>query len=87
MAKLYWTDEVEEIIDNKITHDLRKLLDSNACEEVVSRFVRELRIFKKYAEELIEDMREEERKEDEERAAREAKRLAEKEEQDGESST
>ena len=59
MPKLYWTKDVKKIIDKKIEEDSAILVnDHNMSEENLFKFVRDLRIFKKYADELIEKMEE-----------------------------
>ena len=66
MAKLYWTKDIKKLIDKKIEHDSAILVnDKEMSEEEIFRFVRDIRIFKNYAYELIEEMEEADRKDDE----------------------
>ena len=84
MAKLYWTKDIKKLIDKKIEHDSAILVnDKEMSEEEIFRFVRDIRIFKNYAYELIEEMEEADRKDDEYMASIQASinaRIKEKEE-------
>ena len=78
MAKLYWTKDLKEVIDEFINENsISMVKDDAVSEEKVARYARELRIFRKYADVLIEKMEEMDRKDDEEMAAWRAKREAE----------
>ena len=66
MAKLYWTKDIKKLIDKKIEHDSAILVnDKEMSEEEIFRFIRDIRIFKNYAYELIAEMEEADRKDDE----------------------
>ena len=60
MGKLYRTNEIEELINEKIKNDSAKLIyeigDGELDDEQFIRFVKELNIFRKYADELLEEM-------------------------------
>lgn len=78
MAKLYWTKDLKEVINEFINESSMALVnDKNIIEEKAARYIQELRIFRKYADELIEKMEEMDQKDDEEMAAWRAKREAE----------
>ena len=69
MAKLYWTKDIKKLIEKKIERDSAVLVnEKDMSEERLFRFIRDLRIFKNYAYELIEEMEEADRKDDEEMA-------------------
>ena len=77
MAKLYWTEEVRKKIDEKIAHDSALIVnDKDLTEEQALHFMAELRIFRKYADELIEEMEEDDRNYDAEMANWRAKQEA-----------
>ena len=86
MAKIYWTKDIKKLIDKKVEHDSAIIVnDHDLSEEALFRFVRDLRIFKKYADELIEEMEQLDREDDEYIArikAEAAKRDAEKASED-----
>ena len=57
MAKLYYTKDIAKAINEKIMRDSANLVqDKDLTEDSLLRYVRELRIFRKYAEELIEEL-------------------------------
>ena len=65
MAKLYYTKDILKAIDDKIRRDSADLVqDTDLTEDSLLRFVRELRIFRKYALELIEELEEIDREDD-----------------------
>lgn len=79
MAKLYWTKDIKKLIEDKIDRDSGAIIrDKDLSSERVTRFVNEIRVFQKYAYELIEEMEEADRKDDEREAAWKAKQEAEK---------
>ena len=85
MAKPYWTEEVRKKIDEKIAHDSALIVnDKDLTEEQALHFMAELRVFRKYADELIEEMEEDDRNYDAEMANWRAKQEALKAEQTGE---
>lgn len=84
MALLYWTSDIKKLIDDKLKADSAAIvLDNDISDEKRNRFVQELRIFRKYAEELIEDMEELDAEDDRAKAERDARRRAEKEDGTG----
>ena len=77
MAKLYFTKDIKELIDKKIESDSAQMIvDPDMSEEDMLRFSRELRVFKKYAYELIEEMTENDQKYDAEIARWKAEKEA-----------
>lgn len=57
MAKLYYTKDIAKAINEKIMRDSANLVqDKDLTEDSLLHYVRELRIFRKYAEELIEEL-------------------------------
>ena len=77
MAKLYWTKDIKDIFEKKIEEAGACLInDRSISEESLLRHIREIRIFQKYASEIIEDMEEADRLEEEERERYKAARLA-----------
>lgn len=57
MAKLYYTKDIAKAINEKIMRDSANLVqDNDLTEDSLLRYVCELRIFRKYAEELIEEL-------------------------------
>ena len=75
MAKLYWTKDVRRLIEKKIAEDSAAIVnDKNMPEEKMIKFVHDLRIFRLYADELIEEMEELDREDDEYMASLKAKK-------------
>ena len=65
MAKLYWTKDIKKLIDKKIEHDSAALINTEMDDDGLLIYIRNLRIFKDYAYELIAEMEEADRKDDE----------------------
>ena len=83
MAKLYWTKDIKKLIDKKIEHDSAALINTEMDDDGLFIYIRNLRIFKDYAYELIAEMEEADRKDDEYMASIQASmnaRIKEKEE-------
>ena len=79
MAKLYFTREIVFEIEDMIKQNtLAVINDKSLSVEEVIRHVCELRIFKKYADELVGRLKELDRLEDEEIKAYEARQAAKK---------
>ena len=82
MAKLYWTKDIKNLIDKKLKDDGAELVnDPDIPELELAHFVHELRVFKKYAYELIEEMEQLDREDDEEMARWTAERAAREQEE------
>lgn len=74
MAKLYWTCEVKEILDNKIREIADQLINDNTIEESqMVRMIRQIRILREFTDEVIAGMKAADRAEDERREAEKAK--------------
>lgn len=83
MAKLYWTKDIKNLIDKKLKEDSSDLVNNTDSTELeLAHHIYELRTFKKYAYELIEEMEELDRKDDEEMARWKAEQAAKKEQTD-----
>ena len=83
MAKLYWTKDIKKLIDKKIEHYSAALINTEMDDDGLFIYIRNLRIFKDYAYELIAEMEEADRKDDEYMASIQASmnaRIKEKEE-------
>ena len=77
MANLYYTEDIKKMIEKKLTEDSARIInDQDLTEEQALHFIAELRVFKKYAEELIEEMEEEDRNYDQQLANYRAKQEA-----------
>ena len=80
MALLYWTKDVRKLIEEKLKADAANVvLDDYLSEEKRNKFINELRIFQKYANELLEEMEDRDEEDDLEKAEREARKAAERE--------
>lgn len=74
MAKLYWTCEVKEILDNKIREIADQLINDNTIEESqMVRMIRQIRILREFTDEVIAGMEAADKAEDERREAEKAK--------------
>ena len=74
MAKLYWTCEVKEILDNKIRETADQLINDNTIEEAqMVRMIRQIRILREFTDEVIAGMEAADKAEDERREAEKAK--------------
>ena len=78
MAKLYWTKEIKGILNKKILGMTESLFDEKTTEEEVVNEVRKVRMYKKFVDEVIDDMEQWDREDDELEAVRKAARNAEK---------
>ena len=78
MAKLYWTKEIKGILNKKILGMTESLFDEKTTEEEVVNEVRKVRMYKKFVDEVIDDMEQWDREDDELESARKAARNAEK---------
>ena len=68
MGKIYWTREVKAILDKKLHNFLDDLLaDKDATDQDIITAVRNIRVLKKFCDEVIAEMEALDRKEDEER--------------------
>ena len=75
----YETSEIKKIFKDKIDSGLRTIFaDRELTDSQISDYFTELRIFQRYADEIIADLEEIDRKKAEEEAARKAKEAAEK---------
>ena len=84
MAKLYWTKDIKQLVDKKVDETGSLIIhDKEITREQAFRFIDEIRIFEKYAYEMIEEMEEADRKEEEETA----EWKAQKEEQENAAAT
>ena len=77
MAKLYWTCEVKEIFDQKIQEVADKIINDDTIEESqVVRMVKQVRMLRAFANEVVADMEAADKAEDERREAERAKKEA-----------
>lgn len=75
----YHSGEIKEIFTDKINAGMRAIVeDKSLDDDRIVCMISELRVFQKYADEIIADLEEVDRKKAEERAARKAKEAAEK---------
>lgn len=73
MAKIYWTREVKNIMDNLIRNELEVLLDPEMTTDQAGDKIFDIREHKKFADDVISVMESLDRQEEEERAERDRK--------------
>ena len=75
----YYSKEIKKIFTDKINAGMRAIVeDKSLDDDQIVCMISELRVFQKYADEIIADLEEVDRKEAEERAAEKAAREARK---------
>ena len=78
MAKLYYTKDIRELVEKKIDEAGHIIVrDKEATGEQIDRWIREIRIFQKYAYEMLEEMEDADIQDDAEMAEWRAKKTAE----------
>lgn len=73
MAKIYWTREVKNIMDNLIRNELEVLLDPEMTTDQAGDKIFDIREHKKFADDVISVMESLDRQEEEEWAERDRK--------------
>jgi len=74
MSKLYWIEEIKEVFDNKINKLTMSLVEDTTIKpEQTPLMIQQIRLFRNFANEIIEEMEQAEREEEERRQEASAK--------------
>ena len=65
MGKLYWTKDIKEIIDRKISKLANDILNDEYSESATVEMIRQARLLKEFGTELIKDLEHEDKLDDE----------------------
>lgn len=65
MGKLYWTKDIKEIIDRKISKLANDILNDEWSESAAVEMIRQARLLKEFGAELIKDLEHEDKLDDE----------------------
>lgn len=65
MGKLYWTKDIKEIIDRKISKLANDILNDELSESAAVEMIRQARLLKEFGTELIKDLEHEDKLDDE----------------------
>ena len=80
MAKLYYTKDIGQVFDEKITDMVSKIVaDKTISDEAATELIHGIRICQSFAQQIMDKLEEIDRKDDEEMAAWRAKKAAEEE--------
>lgn len=73
MAKLYWTKDIKKAFDDKINELLNSLIDDRDGDQQTEMYTLEMiRVCKRFAKDVISDLKEADRLDDEQEARRKA---------------
>lgn len=65
MGKLYWTKDIKEIIDRKISKLANDIINDDCSESTAVEMIRQARLLKEFGTELIKDLEHEDKLDDE----------------------